>query len=327
MNCKNDSHNLTVSTAFACDDNYSPHLGVLLLSILEHISMDRKYEFIVLDGGISIKNKTWLEKTVDSYRLKGFDVLFTCIDMQEAFKCSYLYSYYTTAIYYRLMLPEILPMHKKIIYLDADMVVLTDIAELYDYDLKGKPLGACLDRAGDPNIALWFDKKTRSRNYIINYVGIKDVKNYFNSGMLLLDLEKIRSLNIMDNIIADAKENTYRFPDQDVLNKHFYKNVEYIDIAWNFYNVSNPAVKNRRICIVHYLEKPWVDFKVNYSDLYFQYLLKTPWYDSIYYTALKNYEKNKIYLTLIKHWRRLHPKMQGVLRPFVYFLKVVIKKH
>lgn len=56
--------------------------------------------------------------------------------------------------YYRLIIPEIMPNYHKILYLDCDMVADHDVAELYDFDLKGAVIGAAkdIDVAGQLNL-------------------------------------------------------------------------------------------------------------------------------------------------------------------------------
>ena len=47
--------------------------------------------------------------------------------------------------YYRLFIPLILPQYEKVLYLDSDMIILADVADLYNENISGFPVGAALD--------------------------------------------------------------------------------------------------------------------------------------------------------------------------------------
>lgn len=77
---------------------------------------------------------------------------------------------------YRLLADQIFPQYQKILYLDCDLVVNRDVAELYETDLEGAVAGACLDGLSTPFLS-----------YIENVLKFP-VGKYFNSGVLLIDL-------------------------------------------------------------------------------------------------------------------------------------------
>jgi lipopolysaccharide biosynthesis glycosyltransferase len=108
-----------------------------------------------------------------------------------------LSSDYSPYIFLRLLMEEIHELGDRIIYLDADTIVMGDIAELYRLDLKGKDIGMAADYLG--------------RVFI--YPG------YSNDGVFLVDLAKVR----VDGVFAQAREICRTvlmdFPDQDALNR------------------------------------------------------------------------------------------------------------
>ena len=286
----------TVSVVFSCDQNYVPHLGVLLMSILHHASADRKYEFFVLDGGIACSNKKLLEEIIIKYGRIFSSISF--FDMHDLFKDFYLRAHFSSSIYYRLMIPSMFTAHKKILYLDVDMVVLEDIAQLYDKSLNEKALGACITKKlfrETEKDQLMLEKNITYGEYITQHLGIKEsnIPFYFNSGVLLFNLEKIRSTNIMNDIIEDLKKNKYYYPDQDVLNKFFYGDVEFIDEKWN---VSNYCVEDKEfnsLCLIHFIQKPWTNLDAPLAYLYFHYLRQTPWYEQVIFSLHKAEDKRK----------------------------------
>lgn len=113
---------------------------------------------------------------------------------------------YTAAAYYRLILTDLLPQYDKVIYMDCDIIVRNDIAQLYhtinlsEYYMAGV-FEATLD---------FQEADTRA-------VGCEPGQ-YINSGFLIMNLAKLRSDNIKEIFLQTLKNNVLRFPDQDTVN-------------------------------------------------------------------------------------------------------------
>ena len=88
--------------------------------------------------------------------------------------------------YYRLIIPEIMPEYKKILYLDCDMVVDHDVAELFDLDL-----GNCvIAGAKDIDVAGQVRKGLNNwENYAVQDLGLEQPYDYFQAGVLVIDLD------------------------------------------------------------------------------------------------------------------------------------------
>ena len=110
------------------------------------------------------------------------------------------------AMWYRLMLPKLLPNVKRIIYADMDIIFFNDLIDVYELDLGDNVIAAVKTR---PN-------------------------GYFNSGFLLMDLDKIRAEKIYPKWIKDSMEHDYKNPDQDVLNNTLAGRVLYLPLKYNF---------------------------------------------------------------------------------------------
>ena len=54
----------------------------------------------------------------------------------------YTRDYYSKSTYFRLFLPNLYPNYDKILYLDSDIVILDDVAKLYNINIKNCLLGA-----------------------------------------------------------------------------------------------------------------------------------------------------------------------------------------
>jgi lipopolysaccharide biosynthesis glycosyltransferase len=129
-------------------------------------------------------------------------------------------------VFYRLLASVILPKHiKKILYLDADIIIDKSIMVFYNMDFYGKALIACEDSA------------VTSQNMYSKRLNIPDPYYYFNSGVLLFNLELLRVYlkleKVLDNIDTNSKNIIY--PDQDLLNSMLYDKVLICDFRkYNF---------------------------------------------------------------------------------------------
>lgn len=146
------------------------------------------------------------------------------------------------AMWYRLMLPNLLPNVSRIIYADMDMIFFNDLIDVYEYDLGKNVIAAVPTRAN----------------------------KYINSGFLLMDLDKIRKEKIYDKWIRASRENDFYNPDQDVLNYTLKGRIAFLPLRYNFQishgsrifkiysKVELDDLKHNLVCL-HYSDyvKPW----------------------------------------------------------------------
>lgn len=125
--------------------------------------------------------------------------------------------------FFRLFISDFIPHNiDKIIYLDADLIINTDIAELYSIQLS-KTIG-------------WVDGihgKKWSKKYLWE-LGLQ-ITDYINAGVLLINLKKWRKLNMENKILSFAEKNfsKLKLGDQDLINIFFQNEIEYINPRWN----------------------------------------------------------------------------------------------
>lgn len=121
----------------------------------------------------------------------------------------------------KMLLPWLLPSAadgRRILYLDSDMVVLQDLGELRDTDLRHRPLAAVRD------IGALFKDATH----------VKWNSNYFNSGLLLIDPDRWIERNKLDDLReAIRRDDLHRYLDQDALNTAFRDEVRLLAPKWN----------------------------------------------------------------------------------------------
>jgi lipopolysaccharide biosynthesis glycosyltransferase len=172
---------------FACDDNYIPFLGTALHTIVRNASKEFHYRAIVLNAGINEENKERVRGVeTDNLTIDFFDIS-AIINKHYDNLALRLRDYYSVAIYYRMFIPSLFPQYDKAIYLDADLILVGDISELYNTNIEGKLVGAINDRLvlDVPEFAA----------YANNAIGVA-AHEYFNSGVLVMNLKKFREDNI-----------------------------------------------------------------------------------------------------------------------------------
>jgi lipopolysaccharide biosynthesis glycosyltransferase len=193
----------------AADNNYAMPLAVTVRSALANLSKNRKIALFILDGGIQKKNK---EKITKSLKSEQIDISWVQ-PKQEIFQNLVLTRHVTIPTYYRLIITDILPSHfKKAIYLDSDMVVTGDLAELWDIDIKDNYILAVQD-----DVQLYVSMSDGLKNY--QELGISPDGKYFNAGLLVINVEKWRAENIGKKVLEHIQR--YRGivrDDQDGLN-------------------------------------------------------------------------------------------------------------
>lgn len=236
------------AVAFAINDGYISHLEIALFSLLKN-NQNSLFNIYVLSGDLKQANIRKLERICDNQKnayitvIKPQDGVFTSLKVNEHF---------SKDMYSRYLLPELLPHEKKVLYLDADILVTGDISELYDTQLSDMSLAAIKDIGIQrPQFTEYMDS-----------LGL-DGQNYFNSGVLLMNLDKMRKNNTAITLIETTKkfDSKLRHPDQDVINIVFKRDIQEVSSIWNFQD------EDRRIelhsladvKIVHYTtnSKPW----------------------------------------------------------------------
>ena len=259
---------------FATDDNYVPFLAVSAKSLLENASKEYFYNIHVLTDGLSQENIDLISDNLTPNSKLIIDDMNTYVrDIEKNLNQS-LRDYYTISIFYRLFIASKYPEYHKAIYLDCDITVLGDIAELYNTDLEGNIFGVVPDDiiAGIPEF----------REYATEGVGVR-YDRYFNSGMLLMDLDKYREEDILGRFIKLLT--TYNFetaaPDQDYLNVLCKDRVKYLEKGWN--RMSTDENYDGKVHIIHYnnFRKPWYYDDVPYGRYFWDYAKKTNIYDKI----------------------------------------------
>lgn len=297
-----------VSLVFAANDHYAPYLYTLIASILKQRDSQRPYDLIVLSEDFSPQNQAiYKELCDDRTSVRFLDVTEALRPFQDKLRVR---GHFRVETYFRLLLPQLLPDHHKVLYLDADMVCLHNVAELYDTDMRGYLVAACKDpdTTGLYNGSTFDDGHVRTLEYMHEQLGVKDLFAYFQAGTVLFNLDEWRtSINVAE-VFEFAQSNEWHLLDQDVLNHFCYGHVRFLDMSWNvmydFDRVrirdiiaySSPELQKAYMAaraqprIIHYAgpTKPWDDLEVDFAHVFWRFARQTPYYEIM---LMRRYQK------------------------------------
>lgn len=259
--------------ALAFDDKYVVPFYVLISSIFMN-NKDKKIVIHVIVSGVTNEEK---EGIVAYAARSNSEIIFYDIDIEYVGRLvlpDNEDNYLTGAIYYRLFFPFLVPAEvERLLYIDVDTLVVGGLAELFNVNLNGKPVGAVIDTDMPARIDL----------------GIASVEDYFNSGVLLIDIEKWKAQKITEQafkIINEEPERIKGYPDQDALNMALRDNWYKLEHKYNLMRLYVPnAVPKRQFAnflkdqkIIHYNgKKPWFsDCEHRLRHVYQQYARLSP---------------------------------------------------
>ncbi len=206
---------------------------------------------------------------------------------------------WTIEIYDRLFLSELLPESvDRIFYFDVDMIINASLSELYHMDLEDKDLWVVEDCD-----SAYFTGQMNKKLQEISAPMLPEDYRYFNSGMLLLNMERIRPYTF-DRYLEAIKKWEYAMtaPDQDILNYLHGKNAGYLPgDRYNLFarfahqhGVTYEEVRDQ-VAVIHFTgDKPWVTTALHFDieQLWWDYARLTP--HEIYHQLLEEFQISTI---------------------------------
>ena len=264
--------NREIPIFFSTDDHYVPFLDVAIASLIANASKAYNYRIIVLNTGLAEENIRRVKQNERAgFRIDFVDISGAMEDIRSRLKDVYHFSIVT---YYRLFIASLFPQYDKAVYLDCDLVVLGDVAELYHTELGNHILGAAPEQ---------FVQNTREfRLYAEKALGV-DPDQYTNAGVLLMNLKEFRKHRIEDKFIRLITEHDFDLldPDQAYLNYLCFGKIHILPNGWNKepMHLACEGKKN----IVHYAlyKKPWQYDDVIDGEHFWQYAEKSPFHGQI----------------------------------------------
>lgn len=284
----------------ACDDNYVKFAAVTIASIMANSSKNNAYKIHILTEYISDNNIQLLKEQINKKRNFSLDLInVSNIDFSKFYITQN--SHINISTYYRFFIADLLPQYDKVLYLDCDLVVNIDVANLYNHNLEDNILGAVKDDMcirikkliDNPNEPL--EKYPDfTLKYYTDVLKLDTNWMYFNAGVILFNTKIMREINFSAELIAINNEiEKPIFQDQDILNVCVYKNKKYggkylvLDKRYNIYGIDVTPLflliqkllkllnlnSLLRAYIVHFVGsiKPWNGTR-NAGQLFYKYL-------------------------------------------------------
>jgi len=264
--------NREIPIFFSTDDNYIPYLDVAIASLIANASGDYTYRIMVLNTGLQDAN---MAKVKQNER-PGFYIEFMDIsDRMENIKSHFRNVYHFSVVtYYRLFIASLFPQYDKIIYLDCDLVVLGDIAELYNTSLGDNILAAAPE--------MYVQSTVEFRLYAREALGV-DPDGYVNAGVLVINLQAFRENKIEDQFVELITKYGFDLldPDQAYLNYLCREKIYVLPNGWNKEPIEIPCEGKKNI--VHYAlyKKPWQYDDVMDGEYFWHYAEKSPFYAQV----------------------------------------------
>ena len=222
------------------DKNYQKWATVCLHSIWEQHKNSTRIRLVILSD-IKFEQCIWQLKRV----LNHFDFSFD--NPGSDFNQMPTGFHFNLTIYWRLALPKVLAKHKidKTIYLDADVLIIDNLEELYNVNLEGKACGGCLDIGSKEHT----ERMELKQEFAIN------------AGVLLMDVERLNQIDWVEESNRLKNEGRIQWFDQDVINILLDKETKLIDLKWNVQSGNFQNSYDGPVGIIHFTEsgdsKPW----------------------------------------------------------------------
>lgn len=279
----NDTNYMHV--VFICDNNYAMPTGIAITSLYETKKSTSNYMIHIICNDVSDYNINKLR----ALSKEGFIIDIISKNGLGKFKdLEAKTEHVSFAACNKFDLPEIFASYDRILYLDCDIIFQKDISELYNEDLTG--IFALVVK----------DKKPETYNPPICKKLKINHKFYFNTGVMMLNLERMRQYNMSDKLFEYRKNGINFFMDQDAFNVVFKEEVKYISFLYNMILTNVDHFSIEEICnyyelnpvtdkldmfkdayIIHLASKykPWKYNVPFFTNLYFHYYNQSPYKD------------------------------------------------
>ncbi len=303
-----------VPVVLAANDYYAPILCTCLESIREHISETVSYDFAVFHTDITKQNQDRISsifKASGNVRLQFINISSIVADYKLDAR-----EHITTETFYRFLILDIMKNYEKVIYLDCDLVVNADLAELYQTELGDSLIAAVrdVDFIGQLNIP-----GATTLSYSRETLKLNDPWQYFQAGVLIFNVPQMRRLTTVTELLELADKDLYRYSDQDILNVLCQGRVTYLDPRWNhIFDCHGERIRNvivwdpvplyeeymearKNPYIIHYAGfcKPWDEPSEEFGEVFWDYAGRTPYYEVLVQRLAKHmadtavFENNK----------------------------------
>ncbi|TCD53870.1 glycosyltransferase family 8 protein [Alloscardovia theropitheci] len=270
----------TVDVFYSSDEKFVPILSVALTSLVLNTTPKRNYSIHILGRGITPQSAHKLESIVSTYPNISMEILDmdqTILETLQKDDNKLYAEVEAIEMYFRLFISQLFPHIDRGIYVDADTIFESDVADLYDIDLEGNLVGA----VGDPVVS---DLDPDLRRYATAMVGISP-EDYVNSGVLLMDLAAWNQYKVAEHFtqLLTQYHVSSIAPDQDYLNAMFEGRIKRLPFSWNVMMAAG-VEPPEDIHFIHWnlVNKPWKLTSAPFSDRFWYYADQSPFAEQVH---------------------------------------------
>jgi len=277
-----------VAIASACDTKFVPHFLTMLDSAA---TSNRGAVFYLVDCGIEPEVRSKIEGFASSLGI-ALHIFSPKLDEVADLPTS---ATWPTAIYGRLLLPELLPESlDRVIYVDADCIVSGSVDELWETDMESMLVAGVLDPGR---------KKDLERDGVT-------LPDYINSGVLLMNLAAWRGEKVFSQIARYLRENITEVFDQDAINQVCKGRIRPLSHRWNFMTHMLPDYSLQKMPVIFHFtgpSKPWLHSDAPCKEIYLYHRARTPYPLASPTKKYRSGFRRAINLLLLrpKYWRRV----------------------
>jgi len=294
-----------VPVVICFDNNYAISGGALIYSIIANANPELNYDLVVLENGVSFANKERFFSLVSKH--ENISLRFFDVNAFSEIKSVFTRAHFSAATYARLFIPKLFSDFEKVIFIDSDTVVESDLAELMTVPLEDNLVAAVKDIVMEGFVMFGAmsqssDGVMPAEQYLSSSLGMANPDGYFQAGILVFNIAQMNRENTFSSLMDALKSRTYWFLDQDIMNQVFHGRVHYLPLEWNVYHGNGntddffpnlrfatymsflEARKNPKM--IHFAgeNKPWNNRHVDFFDNYHKNVVNTPW-------AFESYER------------------------------------
>lgn len=235
-----------IPIVLTANDNDRPFLAVCLQSILNTISQENNYDIIILhqsecgnkwlDYVISEQNET-IENMCSQYENVSIRFIDPCHDIDKINYKSNL-KRGVEGQYYNVMLPWILKKYDKVIYLEKNVLVRYDIAELYKQNVDKFYCAAARDII---TIGMINGYNKLLAEDVDDRLKLKNKYNYVNTDVMVMNLREIRRNEEKEKIIERLTKEEIKVPSKEGINVLYEEKIIFLPFEWNHVEKLEPA--------------------------------------------------------------------------------------
>lgn len=291
-----------IPIVFSTDHNFVMPTGVTICSMLLSADTEVYDIYILISRDVTYDDREKLKLQVAELSPSS---KISFLEMGDSFKSGYEVRGISTACYYRLMIPWLLPEIDKIIYCDVDVIIKTSLKELYNVDLEGKYVAGTVPSTKDG----WAHMKK-----YLSRLGL-DYREYINSGVLVIN-SALQRRDALDKEYAKLAERKFIYQDQDIINIVCKGRISHFSCRFNF-KPSEYGIHQEvgREIVIHYAgDKPWNGFCYAWDE-WWEVYKKSIFWDGEFYHKISSAILNPLEMAKVLKRKTLF-KMKLLLAKF-----------